>query len=39
VTVQDVQLLVEAFQFTEENMTACVGVTAASPPDGMKLQQ
>ena len=39
VTVQDVQLLVELFQFHEENMTACVGVTAASPPDGMKMQQ
>ena len=36
VTVQDVQLLVEAMGFEEDNMTACVGVTAPSPPPGME---
>ena len=32
VTLQDIQLLVELFKFDEENMTACVGITAPSPP-------
>ena len=32
VTAQDVQALVEAMDFTEDNMTACVGVTGATPP-------
>ncbi len=36
VTVQDIQLLVEALRFEEDNMTACVGITAPEPPPGMK---
>ena len=32
---QDVQLLVEAMGFDENNMTSCVGVTAPTPPPGM----
>ena len=35
ITVQDVQLLVEALNMNEENMTACVGITAPEPPAGM----
>jgi hypothetical protein len=32
VTVQDVQLLVDVLDFSEENITSCVGVTAALDP-------
>ena len=32
VTAQDVQQLVEAMGFTEDNMTTCVGITAPRPP-------
>ena len=37
VTAQDVQLLVEAMNFTEENMTTCVGITAAQLPPGLNV--
>ena len=36
VTVQDVQALVELFQFEEEHMTVCVGVAAPQMPEKMK---
>ena len=36
VTVQDVQGLVELMNFTEENMTTCVGITAPTLPDILK---
>ena len=32
VTVQDIEWLVEQFNFSEENMTACVGITSPAPP-------
>lgn len=32
VTVQDIQVLVEIFNFEEDNMSACVGITAPTPP-------
>jgi predicted Zn-dependent peptidase len=32
VTVQDVQFLLELFHFEEQNMTACVGITAPERP-------
>lgn len=32
VSVQDIQFLVDVFQFEEDNMTACVGVTAPQAP-------
>jgi hypothetical protein len=38
VTVQDVRLLVEAMNFVDENMTACVGVTAPTPPPGKMMR-
>ena len=34
--MQDIQLLVDALRFEEDNMTACVGVTAPELPPGMK---
>lgn len=37
VTAQDVQLMVEAMNFTEENMTTCVGITAAQLPPGLNV--
>ena len=37
VTAQDVQLLVEAMNFTEDNMTTCVGITAAQLPPGLNV--
>jgi len=36
VTVQDVQQLVEVLRLQEDNMTACVGITAATAPAGMQ---
>jgi hypothetical protein len=39
VTVQDVRLLVEAMNFVDENMTACVGVTAPNPPPGKRKEK
>lgn len=36
VTLQDIQMLVEAFQFDESNMTSCVGITAPNPPASMQ---
>lgn len=35
VSMQDIQFLVEVFAFKDDNMTACVGVTAPEPPLGM----
>ena len=35
ITVQDVQLLVEALGFEDEALTAAVGITSISPPTGM----
>ena len=36
ITVQDIQLLVQAFNFEEENMTACVGIASPQPPNTMQ---
>lgn len=35
VTIQDIQMLVELFDFSEDNMTSCVGITSPAPPIGM----
>lgn len=35
VNVQDLQMLVELFNFDDSNMTSCVGITALTPPAGM----
>lgn len=35
ITTQDIQFLVDVMSFKEDNMTACVGVTAPEPPAGM----
>ena len=35
VSTQDIQFLVDVMAFTDDNMTACVGVTAPEPPAGM----
>jgi predicted Zn-dependent peptidase len=35
ITIQDAQLLVERLGFTDDDLTACVGIASATPPDVM----
>ena len=37
INVQDMQMLVELFDFNDDNMTSCVGITASQPPPGMSV--
>jgi hypothetical protein len=35
VSIQDIQILADLFDFDENCMTSCVGITAPFPPPGM----